>query len=77
VHGEPIAQLRSRSELAEEGRPSTSRVLVLSYLADPIVPLQVRYCKGVAPSLGVTFQIPDIKASNSRCAMPSGDATVV
>ena len=41
--------------------PGISRVLVLSYLADPIAPLQVKALKEAAPSLGVALQIQDIR----------------
>jgi putative ABC transport system substrate-binding protein len=45
----------------KEAVPGISRVLVLSYLDDPIAPLQVKALKDVAPSLGVTLQIHDIR----------------
>ena len=41
--------------------PGISRVLVLSYLDDPIAPLQVKALKDAARSLGVTLQIHDIR----------------
>jgi putative tryptophan/tyrosine transport system substrate-binding protein len=53
-----------RLGLLKEAVPSISRVLVLSYLADPIAPLQVKALNNVASSLGVTLQIQDIKAAN-------------
>ena len=53
-----------RLGLLKDAVPSISRVLVLSYLADPIAPLQVEALKAVAPSLGVTLQIQDIKTAD-------------
>ena len=50
-----------RLELLKQGVPSISRVLVLSYLADPIASLQVNALKEAAPSLGVMLQIQDIR----------------
>ena len=57
-----------RLSLLKEAVPSISRVLVLSYLADPIAPLQVEALKAVAPSLGVTLQIQDIKTADDLAA---------
>ncbi len=51
-----------RLELLKEAVPGLSRVLVLSYLADPIAPLQVTALKEAARSLGVTLQIQDVRA---------------
>jgi putative ABC transport system substrate-binding protein len=53
-----------RLSLLKEAVPSISRVLVLSYLADPIAQLQVDALNAVAPSLGVTLQIQDIKTAD-------------
>ncbi len=53
-----------RLELLKEAVPGISRVLVLSYLADPIAPLQVNALKDAARSLGVTLQIQDIRAGD-------------
>jgi putative tryptophan/tyrosine transport system substrate-binding protein len=53
-----------RLELLKEAVPGISRVLVLSYLADPIAPLQVKALKEAARSLGVTLQIQDIRAGD-------------
>ncbi len=50
-----------RLGLLKEAVPGISRVLVLSYLDDPIAPLQVKALKDVAPLLGVTLQIHDIR----------------
>ena len=52
-----------RLELLKEAVPSISRVLVLSYLSDPIAPLQVAALDKVAPSLGVTLLVRDIRSS--------------
>jgi putative ABC transport system substrate-binding protein len=53
-----------RLELLKEAVPGISRVLVLSYLVDPIAPLQVTALKQAAPSLGVTLQIREIRTAN-------------
>ena len=53
-----------RLELLKEAVPGISRVLVLSYLADPIAPLQVKALKEAARSLGVTLQIHDIQTAD-------------
>jgi putative tryptophan/tyrosine transport system substrate-binding protein len=50
-----------RLGLLKEAVPGISRVLVLSYLDDPIAPLQVKALKDAARSLGVTLQIQDIR----------------
>ena len=50
-----------RLELLKEAVPGISRVLVLSYLADPIASLQVKAMQQAAGSLGVTLQIHDIQ----------------
>ena len=52
-----------RLELLKEAVPKISRVLVLSYLSDPIAPLQVAALDKVAPSLGVTLFVRDIRSS--------------
>ena len=52
-----------RLELLKEVVPKISRVLVLSYLSDPIAPLQVAALDRVAPSLGVTLFVRDIRSS--------------
>jgi putative tryptophan/tyrosine transport system substrate-binding protein len=51
-----------RLELLKEAVPKVSRVLVLSYLSDPIAPLQVAALDRVAPSLGVTLLVRDIRS---------------
>jgi putative ABC transport system substrate-binding protein len=53
-----------RLALLKEAVPGVSRVLVLSYLADPIAPLQVKALKEAARSLGVTLQVQDIRAAD-------------
>jgi putative tryptophan/tyrosine transport system substrate-binding protein len=49
-----------RLGLLKEAVPGMSRVLVLTYLDDPIAPLQVKALKDAAPSLGLTLQIQDV-----------------
>ena len=53
-----------RLELLKEALPGISRLLVLSYLADPIAPLQVKAMQQAAGSLGVTLQIHDIRTAD-------------
>jgi putative ABC transport system substrate-binding protein len=53
-----------RLDLLKDAVPGISRVLVLSYLADPIAPLQVKALKEAADSLGVTLQIQDIRTAD-------------
>jgi putative tryptophan/tyrosine transport system substrate-binding protein len=53
-----------RLGLLKEAIPRISRVLVLSYLADPIAPLQVKALEEAAPSLGVTLQVHDIRTAD-------------
>jgi putative ABC transport system substrate-binding protein len=55
-------------ELLKETVPGISRVLVLTYLVDPISPLQVQALKEVAPSLGVTLHIHDIQTADDLSA---------
>jgi putative ABC transport system substrate-binding protein len=52
-----------RLELLKEAVPRISRVLVLSFLVDPIAPLQVKALKEVAPSLGVSLLVHDIRTA--------------
>src|SRR4029077_21021250 len=52
-----------RHGLLKEAIPGISRVLVLSYLADPIAPLQVKALEKAARSLGVTLQVHDIRTA--------------
>ena len=53
-----------RLELLKEVAPKISRVLVLSFLVDPIAPLQVKALTEVAPSLGVTLLVHDIRTAD-------------
>jgi ABC-type uncharacterized transport system substrate-binding protein len=53
-----------RLGLLREAVPRLSRVLVLSYLADPIAPLQVTALKQAARSLGVTLVVQDIRTGD-------------
>ena len=53
-----------RLELLKEAVPGISRVLVLSYFADPIAPLQVKAMQQAAGSLGVTLQVHDIQTAD-------------
>ena len=53
-----------RLELLKELVPGISRVLVLSFLADPIAPIQVKAMEGAARSLGVALQVQDIRTAD-------------
>src|SRR5262245_3042167 len=53
-----------RLELIKELVPGISRVLVLSFLADPIAPVQVKAMERVADSLGLTLQVQDIRTAD-------------
>jgi putative tryptophan/tyrosine transport system substrate-binding protein len=53
-----------RLNLLIQAVPGISRVLVLSYLADPIALLQVQALQKAAGALGVTLQIEDIRTSD-------------
>jgi len=53
-----------RLQLLKEAAPAISRLLVLSYLADPIAPLQVKAMQEAARLLGVTLQVRDIRAAD-------------
>jgi putative tryptophan/tyrosine transport system substrate-binding protein len=50
-----------RLELLKEAVPGLSHVLVLTYLVDPISPLQIQALKSAAPALNVTLHVVDIK----------------
>lgn len=50
-----------RLELLKELVPGLSQVLVLSFLADPIAPIQVKAMAEVAPSMGVALHVEDIR----------------
>jgi putative tryptophan/tyrosine transport system substrate-binding protein len=53
-----------RLELLKETVPAISRVLVLSYLADPIAPLQVKAMQKAARLIGVTLEVRDIRTAD-------------
>ena len=53
-----------RLEALKELVPGISRVLVLSFLADPIAPLQVKAMQEAAPSLGLVLQVQDIRTAD-------------
>ena len=53
-----------RLGLLKEAIPGISRVLVLTYLADPIAPLQVKALEEAARSLRVTLQVHDIRTAD-------------
>ena len=57
-----------RLEVLKEAVPKVSRVLVLSYLSDPIAPLQVAALDRVAPSLGVTLLVRDVRSGSDLAA---------
>jgi putative ABC transport system substrate-binding protein len=53
-----------RLSLLKEAVSGISRVLVLTYLEDPIAQVQVKALRQAAGSLGVTLQIRDIRAGD-------------
>jgi putative ABC transport system substrate-binding protein len=53
-----------RLGLLKEAIPGISRVLVLTYLADPIAPLQVKALQDAARSIGVTLLVHDIRTAD-------------
>jgi putative tryptophan/tyrosine transport system substrate-binding protein len=53
-----------RLELLKEAAPGISRVLVLSYLVDPIAPPQVRELETATRSLGITLLVHDIRTAD-------------
>ena len=55
-----------RLEVLKEAVPKVSRVLVLSYLSDPVAPLQVAALE--APSLGVTLLVRDVRSGSDLAA---------
>jgi putative ABC transport system substrate-binding protein len=63
-----------RLELLKEAVPKISRALVLTYLADPIAPLQVNAMKEAAQRLGVTLQVHDIQTADE---LPAAFAAAV
>ena len=52
-----------RLALLKDAVPGITRVLVLTFLADPIAPLQVAALTKAAPSLGITLQVQDIRTA--------------
>jgi len=53
-----------RLELLKEAVPRISRVLVLTYLIDPIAPPQVQEMEHAARSLGATLLVQDIRTAD-------------
>jgi putative ABC transport system substrate-binding protein len=53
-----------RLSLLKEAVPTISRVLVLSYLVDPIAPPQVREMEKASASLGVKLLVRDIRTAD-------------
>jgi putative tryptophan/tyrosine transport system substrate-binding protein len=53
-----------RLELIKELVPGISRVLVLSFLTDPIASIQVKAMERVAGSLDLTLQVQDIRTAD-------------
>ena len=62
------AMAAKRMELLKEAVPHVSRVLVLSYLIDPIAPPQVEQIKVVAEKLGVKLLIREIRTAEDLSA---------
>ena len=50
--------------MLKEAVPGISRVLVLTYLTDPIAPLQVKATEDAARSLGIALQVRDIQSAD-------------
>ena len=62
-----------RLELLQEVVPGIARVLILSYLADPIAPLQVNAMEQAASSMGILLQVHDIRtADDIQAAFEAG-----
>jgi putative ABC transport system substrate-binding protein len=57
-----------RLALLREAVPTISRVLVLSYLVDPIAPPQVKELTSAAASLGVKLLVRDIRTAEDLAA---------
>jgi putative ABC transport system substrate-binding protein len=55
-----------RLELLKEAIPGISRVLVLSYLVDPIAQPQIKELESAAHSLGVKLLVSDIRNVDNR-----------
>ena len=65
-----------RLELLKEAVSELSRVLVLTYLVDPISPLQVEAMKEAASTLGVTLHVIDIRTPDDLPAAFEAGSTV-
>jgi putative ABC transport system substrate-binding protein len=65
-----------RLELLKDAVPELSGVLVLTYLVDPIAPLQVEAMKEAAPTLGVTLHVIEIKTPDDLPAAFEAGSTV-
>jgi putative ABC transport system substrate-binding protein len=65
-----------RLELLKQAVPELSRVLVLTYLVDPISPLQVEAMKEAASTLGVTLHVIDIRTPDDLPAAFEAGSTV-
>jgi len=65
-----------RLALLKEAVPELSHVLVLTYLVDPISPLQVEAMKEAAATLGVTLHVIDIKTPDDLPAAFEAGNTV-
>jgi putative ABC transport system substrate-binding protein len=57
-----------RLELLKEAVPRLSRVLVLTYLVDPIAPPQIQTLESAARSLGVKLVVRDIRSADDLSA---------
>jgi putative tryptophan/tyrosine transport system substrate-binding protein len=65
-----------RLELLKELVPGISRVLVLSFLADPIASIQVKAMEDAAHSLGVKLHVQDVRtADDIPTAFAAGSRT--
>ena len=57
-----VSMSAKRLSLLKEAFPRLSRVLVLSYLVDPIAPLQIAEMQKVATATGLKLQVREIRA---------------
>jgi putative tryptophan/tyrosine transport system substrate-binding protein len=57
-----------RLELLKEAVPRLSRVLVLTYLVDPVTPPQIQALESAARSLGVKLVVRDIRSADDLSA---------
>jgi putative ABC transport system substrate-binding protein len=64
-----------RLELLREAVPGIARVLVVSYLADPIAAPQLKELEGAAGSLGVKLLVQDIRTADDLPAAFAAGAT--